>query len=208
MNYELEFNEIYQGEQEYPKPETSQISRFAKQHAEYDDDDDDDDNGVFAQAFHKVVNREDDRKEVDEDEARQAANAHDQIYNQNGGQPTQEHSSRDLGSAAAMQAFKMFSGGGGSSGGGSSQLIGLAMGEAQKLFKAQGGSGGNANQAEMLQAAAGMAMKLLMTQQKGGSGGGSGGLDAVMGILGSLGGGNAQKQQSSGGIAGMLGKFL
>lgn len=26
------------GAQEYPKPETSQISRFAKQHAEYDDD--------------------------------------------------------------------------------------------------------------------------------------------------------------------------
>ncbi len=46
------------------------------------------------------MNRKDEHKEVDEDEAQQAASAHDQIYNQNGGQPNQEHSSRDLGSAA------------------------------------------------------------------------------------------------------------
>ncbi|KAG1454275.1 hypothetical protein G6F56_007360 [Rhizopus delemar] len=189
----------YQGAQ-HSRPDATEVSRYAKQHSQYEDDDEE--NGVFSQAYHHAISREDEHKEVDEDEARHASGAHEQIYNQNNGQPSEEHSSRDLGSAAAMQAFKMFSGGGGS--GGSSELIGLAMGEAQKLLGAQGGGSG-VNQAEMLQTAATMAMKLLMTQQKGSSGSGSG-LDAVMGILGSLGGG-AQKQESSG-ISGMLGKLL
>ncbi|KAI9279369.1 hypothetical protein BY458DRAFT_502875 [Sporodiniella umbellata] len=186
------------------KADPQHVARLAKQHAEDDDDDD----GIFSQIASNVMHREEDHGEVDEDEASHAARAHDEIYNQNSGQPVEGQSSRDLGSAAAMQAFKMFSGGGNSGGGGSSQLIGLAMGEAQKLFKAQGGSSGGNNQAEMLQAAATMAMKLLMTQQKGNSGGGGGGLDAVMGILGSLNGGGQKQQSSGGGITGMLGKIL
>lgn len=165
-----------------------------------------------------VLDRDDDdapqKQSVNENEAQNAAQAHDQVYNQGN---TGNVSSRDMGSAAAMQAFKMFSGGGGnSSGGGSSnQLVGLAMGEAMKLFKAQGGSNGGANQSEMLQSAAMMAMKLFMTQQGNSQGGGSsgGGLGQVMGILGSLSGGGGQQQQqqqshSSGGVAGLLGKFL
>lgn len=168
---------------------------------------------MFSSILSKVVDRDDDdapyKKEVDEDEAQEAARAHDQIYNQNGGQPNQEHNSRDLGSAAAMQAFKMFSGGGGNNNGGSGQLVGLAMGEAMKLFQAQG-QGGNANQSEMLQSAATMALKLFMTQQSGNSGSGSGGgLSTVMGLLGSMqGGGNEQKSSSGGGVASLLGKFL
>ena len=49
-----------------------------------------------------------------------------------GGQST----SGGMGSAAAMQALKMFGSGGGSSGGGSSQnaFVGMAMGQASKLF--------------------------------------------------------------------------
>ena len=173
------------------------------------------DTSLFSSVLSKLVDRDDDdddaphKKQVGEGEAQEAARAHDQIYNQNGGQPPQEVNSRDMGSAAAMQAFKMFSGGG-NSGGGSNQLVGLAMGEAMKLFQAQGGSSSGANQGEMLQSAATMAMKLFMTQQSGGSGGSSGGLGSVMSILGSLqGGGNsAPQQQSSGGVAGLLGKFL
>lgn len=114
-----------------------------------------------------------------------------------------------MGSAAAMQAFKMFSGGGGNSGGSSSQLVGLAMGEAMKLFQSQGGSGGNANQSEMLQSAATMALKLYMTQQSGGNNSSSGGLSSVMGLLGSLGGQQQPVEQPKpSGMAGLLGKFL
>jgi hypothetical protein len=167
------------------------------------------DEGMFSSILSKVVDRDDDeaphKQRVNEEEASHAAQAHDQIYNQNGGQPAAEHSSRDMGSAAAMQAFKMLSGGGGSGGGGSSQLVGMAMGEAMKLFQAQGGAAGGANQGEMLQSAATMAMKLFMTQQSG-SGGSGGGLGSVMGILGSLQGGGGK--QSGGGMASLLGKFL
>jgi hypothetical protein len=136
---------------------------------------------------------------LNETEAEHAAHAHDKIYNQ---QQTGEASSRDLGSAAAMQAFKMFSGS--KSGGGSNEMVGMAMGEAMKLFKSQGGSASGANQSEMLQQAATMGMKLFMTQQAGKQE--SGGLGQVMGILSSLNGAPAQKQSS--GVSGLLSKFL
>lgn len=173
------------------------------------------DDSIFSSILSKVIDRDDDddeaphKKQVNEHEAQEAANAHDQIYNQNNGQPNEETSSRDMGSAAAMQAFKMFTGGGGnSSGGGSSQLIGLAMGEAMKLFQAQGGSGGKANQGEMLQSAATMAMKLFMTQQSSGSSNSGGGLGQVMGILSSLQGASAPPAEKPSGMASLLGKFL
>jgi hypothetical protein len=147
---------------------------------------------------------------LNETEAEHAAHAHEKIYNQNAGEPVQGQSSRDLGSAAAMQAFKMFSGGGGggggSGGGSSSQLVGMAMGEAMKLFNKQGGSQGGANQGEMLQSAAMMAMKLFAAQGgSGGSSGSGGGLGAIMGMLGGAGG---QEKQSGGGAMSLLSKFL
>jgi hypothetical protein len=170
---------------------------------------------LFSSVLSNIVDRDDDeaphKKPVNEDEAQNARQAHDQIYNQNNGQPPAEASSRDLGSAAAMQAFKMFSGGGGQqqSGGGSSALIGLAMGEAMKLFNAQSGNGGNANKGEMLQSAAMMAMKLYSTQQGGNQQQSQGGMGQIMGILGSLTGGQQQQQKpQQNGVAGMLGKFF
>jgi len=133
-----------------------------------------------------------------QDEIQQAANVHQQIYNQSPqGQPSAEHSSSDLGSAAAMQALKMFSGGGGSGGGGSSELIGLAMGEATKLFNAQGG-GGDKN--AIVSSAAQMAMKFYISKQMGGGDGGSGGLGSIMGMLGGGGG--------SGGGGGMASSLI
>ena len=52
-----------------------------------------------------------------------------------------------MGGAAAMQALKMFTGGGGGGGqqsqggGGQSQFLGMAMGQASKLFDSQSAAG-------------------------------------------------------------------
>ncbi|KAF8323021.1 hypothetical protein DL93DRAFT_2092757 [Clavulina sp. PMI_390] len=97
-------------------------------------------------------------------------NAHDQAYNQNNASSLSPSS---MGAAAAMQAFRNFTSGGGSSSGGGdmqSKLMGMAMGEASKLFEASGG-GGNKN--EVVQGAAQMAMKLMMKSQLSGMMGGS-----------------------------------
>ena len=77
----------------------------------------------------------------------QAVKAHQAVYG--GGGQGQQHDSQTMGAGAAMQALKMFSGGGagsggqGSQGGGNSQnqFIGMAMGQASKLFDQQSASG-------------------------------------------------------------------
>lgn len=80
-----------------------------------------------------------------------------------------------MGTAAAMQALKMFSGGGsGSSQGGNSQnaFIGMAMGQASKLFDQQSSSGNvqsGASKESAVQQAGEMALKMYM-QSQGGSG--------------------------------------
>ncbi|CEP14690.1 hypothetical protein [Parasitella parasitica] len=187
----------------YEKPDASRVASYAKQH--YQDNDDDDKSDLFGSVLSKVLNNGDHEQGILESEAQNAARAHEQVY-------THENnvSSRDMGSAAAMQAFKMFSSNNSNGGGSSNELVGLAMGEAMKLFNKQGGSASGANQSEMLQSAAMMAMKLFMTQKSGGSGdSSSGGIGQIMGLLGSLGGGGGQQQQQQqSGIASMLGKFL
>ena len=101
-----------------------------------------------------------------------------------------------------MQALKMFNGGGGGSGGhsggqggGQQQFIGMAMGEASKLFGKlwdylrfdrlmltpctdQQNSQGNAtgSKESAVQSAAQMALKMYMKSQMGGGGSGAGGL--------------------------------
>ncbi|ORZ23005.1 hypothetical protein BCR42DRAFT_403764 [Absidia repens] len=188
----------YQGAPQvgYQRPDVNESARYAAQHGE-------DDHGVFSSVLTNMLDRDDDdhKRPMEDHEVTQAADAHDRIYNQGGHEGA---SSRDMGSAAAMQAFKMFSSSKGSGGGGSSELIGLAMGEAMKLYKSSaGGGGGGGNQAEMLQSAAGMAMKLLASQN-GGSSGGSGGLGAVMGLLGQSG----KSGGGGGGAASLISKFL
>jgi hypothetical protein len=175
---------------------------------------------TFSSILSSVLDRDDDdhKRPVEEHEVNNAADAHDRIYNRG---DTANASSRDMGSAAALQAFKMFSskgsGGGGGSSGGSSELIGMAMGEAMKLYKGKaaggGGGGGGGNQAEMLQAAAAMAMKLFASQSGGGAGssgashgGASGGIGALMGLLGKSGGGSSSG--GGGGAASLISKFL
>jgi hypothetical protein len=82
-----------------------------------------------------------------------------------------------MGSAAAMQALKMFTGGGsGNSAGGNSQnaFVGMAMGEASKLFEsqsAQGNVASGASKQSVVQQAGEMALKMYMQSQGGGTSG-------------------------------------
>jgi hypothetical protein len=72
------------------------------------------------------------QEDVDEDEA---VRHHQQFYG--GANEPHPASSGSMGSAAAMQALKMFNGGGSSSGNGpksQNDFIGLAMSQAAKLF--------------------------------------------------------------------------
>lgn len=77
-----------------------------------------------------------------------AIGAHQAVYG--GGEGGQRHNSETLGAGAALQALKLFTGGNGSGGGshgagggGNSQakLIGIAMGQASKLWEEQNGKG-------------------------------------------------------------------
>jgi hypothetical protein len=89
-----------------------------------------------------------------------------------------------MGSAAAMQALKLFNSGG-SQGGSTSQsaFIALAMGEASKLFDSQASKGkvedGASKESAVMQAGE-MALKMYMKSQ--GTGGSSSGLSGLMGM--------------------------
>jgi len=104
-------------------------------------------------------------------------NAHRQAY-QEGGASNMPASS--LGSAAALQVLKSFSGGGGGS---QSQLIGMAMSEASNLFESAGG-GSSGSKQDAVNGAAMTIMKLVV-QSKFSSftgGGNSGGMSGLLGL--------------------------
>jgi len=113
----------------------------------------------------------------------QFVQAHQNVFG--GGGNGQQHSAQTLGMGAAMQALKQFSGGGGGGGAGlgggpgQNQFIGMAMGQASKLFDQQSGQGNvdpNANKQSVVQQAGEMAMKMYMKSQMGGGGSGLMGL--------------------------------
>jgi hypothetical protein len=85
-----------------------------------------------------------------------------------------------------LAALKMFNGGGsGGSSGGNSQnaFVGMAMGEASKLFDSQSSAGNvasGASKESAIQQAGEMALKMYMQSQGGGSGGG--GASSLMGL--------------------------
>lgn len=83
-------------------------------------------------------------------------NAHDQAYGQGNGSSL---SASSLGSAAALQALKTFTGGSG--GGSQSALVGMAMSEASKLFDQSGGAASGGKQ-DAVNGAASTVMKLLV----------------------------------------------
>lgn len=82
-----------------------------------------------------------------------------------------------------MQALKMFSGGssGGSSGGhggAQNQFVGMAMGQAAKLFDQQSANGnvqGGATKQSAVESAAKMALQMYLKSEKSGGGATSGG---------------------------------
>jgi hypothetical protein len=83
-----------------------------------------------------------------------------------------------MGSAAAMQALKMFTGGGGSQQGNSQNaFVGMAMAEASKLFDNQSSQGNvqsGASKESAVQQAGEMALKMYLKSQSSGGVGPSG----------------------------------
>lgn len=125
--------------------------------------------GYLQQNKHSVSNQQ-----VDEEGAVQA---HQQYFGGGGGGGQQADSS-SMGAAAAMQALKHFTGGQSSGGGGQNEFIGMAMGQASKLFEQQSSQGNVASgesKESAVQKAGEMALKFYMkNQMSGGSSGASG----------------------------------
>ncbi|KYG43462.1 hypothetical protein M433DRAFT_156736 [Acidomyces richmondensis BFW] len=98
----------------------------------------------------------------------------------NGGEGAGPATSNGMGSAAALQALKMFNQGGSSGGGNSqSQFISMAMAQAAKLFDQQSAQGNVADghsKQDAISSAGEMAMKLFMKSEMGSGGSGGGGL--------------------------------
>ncbi|KAI1844777.1 hypothetical protein JX266_009005 [Neoarthrinium moseri] len=115
-------------------------------------------------------------EDVDEDDAVQQ---HKRFFGD--GEDVKEADDRSMGSAAAMQALKMFSGGGSGTSQSNSQsaFIGLAMAEASKLFDqkaAQGQVSSGASKESAVMQAGEMALKFYLKSQGGGQASSSSGL--------------------------------
>ncbi|KAJ9648421.1 hypothetical protein H2201_000756 [Coniosporium apollinis] len=150
------------------------------------------DRSLFASALGGLAGRRQNLRDEDLDED-DAVRQHRSLYGDGdgergfgGGYGGGQASSGNLGAAAAMQALKMFtggSGGGHSAAQGQSQnaFIGMAMGQAAKLFDQQAAAGKTspgANKQDAVASAAQMALKMYLKSEMGGghsSGGGSSG---------------------------------
>jgi len=129
------------------------------------------DPSMFSSALsHISSNSHQHNQPIDEEEV---TDAHRKIYQQGGSADGLSASS--MGSAAALQAFKKFTGGGGGGPSSQSDLISLAMSEASKLFDQSGGSS-QGNKQDAVNSAGMTIMKLMVQSKLGGSGGGIGGL--------------------------------
>ncbi|KAL0566517.1 Chitinase 2 [Marasmius crinis-equi] len=171
-----EFNPENRTSSHGPSFNDDEVVRSAEQHGSGD-------SSLFKTALGFISeNKESHQQPVNEEHA---TRAHQQAYQENNASNMDAHS---LGSAAALQALKQFTGGGSStqssSGGGSqTQLISLAMAEASKLFDKSGG-GASGNKQDAVNGAAMTVMKLLVQSKFGGGAQTTGGKDS--GGLGSL----------------------
>jgi len=155
-----------------PQFDHDDVVNQAEQHS------DGQDRGMFSHAMNYAQNNQEAHNQpVDEEHVQ---NSHQQAY-QGDGPSGMDASS--MGSAAAMQILKKFTGGGGSGGGGQSQLISMAMAEASKLFDSAGGAS-SGNKQDAVNGAAMTVMKLLVQSKFSGAmgGGNSGGLGSLMGM--------------------------
>ncbi|KAG9997271.1 hypothetical protein KCU78_g17030, partial [Aureobasidium melanogenum] len=156
----------------------SSAAHTAAQHAG-----DSGDSNLFSNALGMLSGHKAQQEDVDEDDAMRQ---HQQFYG-GAGQP-HPASSGSMGSAAAMQALKMFNQGGGSSGSGNApksqnDFIGLAMSQAAKLFDQQSSQGNvhqSASKQDAISSAAQMALKMYMKSQGGGGGSSGSGLMGLM----------------------------
>ncbi|ORZ07359.1 hypothetical protein BCR42DRAFT_426107 [Absidia repens] len=156
---------------------------------------------LFSSVLSTVVDDDNNKRPALDQEANEMAIAHDRIYNQG---CLSQASPADIGKAAALQAHKMTTSGTGCIPG-SSELIGLAMGEAMKLLKDAGGAGGE-NQNEALRVAAATAMRLYVSKGRGSQSSGAGGTNGSVGLAYTDG---LDTNAGSGGInAAMLSKLM
>ncbi|KAK6004099.1 hypothetical protein QM012_008949 [Aureobasidium pullulans] len=154
----------------------SSAAHTAAQHAG-----DSGDSNLFSNALGMLSGHKAQNEDLDEDDAMRQ---HQQFYG-GAGQP-HPASSGSMGSAAAMQALKMFNQGGGSSGNGpqsQNDFIGLAMSQAAKLFDQQSSQGNvhqQASKQDAVSSAAQMALKMYMKSQGGGGGSSASGIMGLM----------------------------
>ncbi|KAF4451075.1 beta-flanking protein [Fusarium austroafricanum] len=101
-----------------------------------------------------------------------------------------QQDSKSLGTAAAMQALKMYTQGQGQSGSGSgsnsqTQFLGMALAEASKLFDNKAASGkvsDGTSKESVVQQAGEVALKMYLKNQMGGGGGEQGGAGGLMSL--------------------------
>ncbi|CAD0091581.1 unnamed protein product [Aureobasidium mustum] len=162
----------------------SSAAHTAAQHAG-----DSGDSNLFSNALGMLSGHKAQQEDLDEDDAMRQ---HQQFYG-GAGQP-HPASSGSMGSAAAMQALKMFNQGGSSSGNGpksQNDFIGLAMSQAAKLFgmqinhdlkdqSSQGNVHQQASKQDAISSAAQMALKMYMKSQGGGGGSSASGIMGLM----------------------------
>jgi hypothetical protein len=125
-------------------PDRSTALRHAQQHGTSAQDE----TSIFSHALDFLEGNQTSIAAEEDLDEEATVGAHQAVYGAGGagGAGGQKHSSETMGAGAALQALKMFTGGGGvgvGHGGGSSQakLIGLAMGQASKLWEEQSGKG-------------------------------------------------------------------
>ncbi|KAJ9210641.1 hypothetical protein DTO166G4_7784 [Paecilomyces variotii] len=152
----------------------------AVSHAQRHDDDSDQNSSFFSQAASFLSQNKDrfsSNTDIDEE---QAVKAHKSLYG-GSGDSDQQHSSQSVGAGAAIEALKKFTQG--SSGGGDdkSQLIGLAMAQASKLWDQQGGNASGDKQSA-INSAAEMALKMYLKNQGGSGLGGTGGPSGLLSL--------------------------
>ncbi|EKM84131.1 hypothetical protein AGABI1DRAFT_81839 [Agaricus bisporus var. burnettii JB137-S8] len=188
------------GGEEYNSPHNSGQSGYGSYDRPHIDDDEvikngeksgSGDSSLFSSALGFLKDNKKDHEEPVDDE--ELTRAHDKVYNKN---DSSGITSKLLGSAAALEVIKKFTGGSSSSSHGSShgsskggnsqtQLISMAMSEAAKLFDKSGGKA-SGNKQDAVNGAAMTVMKLLVQSKFSGSGavGGkdSGGLSSLMSL--------------------------